>query len=132
MEGESLQTAQLILEQAGLAVGRVVEITSDTYAPDTVIAQSPEPYEEAGDETRVSILLSRGYMANAYVMPDFVGRDYADLLDVLSRGVLRVSEIKYLDFPGVAKNIVVRQSPTAGTKVYSRDRIVLHLSKGSL
>ena len=130
IEGETLQSAQLILEQSGFSLGRVVEIHSDIYAPDTVVAQAPEAYEEVGDESVVSVLLSRGYLDSAFVMPDFIGRDYVDLLQHLSRSPLKVSQVRNVDYPGVPKNIVVRQTPAAGTKVYRRDRIVLYLSKG--
>ena len=130
IEGETLQSAQLILEQSGFSLGRVVEIHSDIYAPDTVVAQAPQAYEEVSDESVVSVLLSRGYLDAAFVMPDFIGRDYVDLLQRLSRAPLKVSQVRNVDYPGVPKNIVVRQTPPAGTKVYRRDRIVLYLSKG--
>ena len=130
IEGETLQSAQLILEQSGFSLGRVVEIHSDIYAPDTVVAQAPQAYEEVSDESVVSVLLSRGYLDSAFVMPDFIGRDYVDLLQRLSRGPLKVSRVRNVDYPGVPKNIVVRQTPPAGTKVYRRDRIILYLSKG--
>lgn len=131
IEGETLQAAQLILEQGGFSVGRVVEIHSDVYAPDTVVAQSPQAYEEVGDETVVSVLLSRGYLDEAYVMPDFIGQDYVELLDRLTRSALKVSQVRLVDYPGVPKNVVVRQTPAPGTKVFKRDRIILYLSKGS-
>lgn len=131
VEGETLQSAQLILEQAGFTLGRVVEIRSDVYAADTVVAQSPQAYDEVGDVSDVSVLLSRGYVEEAYVMPDFIGRDYVELLDHLSRGALKVSKVQLVDYPGVPKNVVVRQSPPPGTKVDKRDRIVLYLSKGN-
>ena len=130
IEGETLQSAQLILEQGGFSLGRVVEIHSDVYAPDTVVAQSPLPYDEVGDDSEVSVLLSRGYQDEAFVMPDFIGRDYADLLQRLSRSPLKVSQVRNVDYPGVAKNVIVRQIPPAGTKVSRRDRITLFLSKG--
>ena len=63
-------------------------------------------------------------------MPDFIGRDYVELLDRLSRSAVKVSQVRLVDYPGVSKNIVVRQTPMPGTKVYKRDRIILYLSKG--
>ena len=131
IEGETLQAAQLILQQGGFSIGRVVETHSDVFAPDTIVAQSPQAYEEVGDKSVVSVLLSRGYLDEAYVMPDFIGRDYVKLLDRLTRSALKVSQVRLVDYPGVPKNIVVRQSPSSGTKVFKRDRIILYLSKGS-
>ncbi len=131
IEGESLQSAQLILEQNGFSLGRVVEIHSEVYAPDTVVAQSPSPYEDVANATEVAVLLSRGYLDNAYVMPDFIGRDYVEILDQISRGQVKVSQVRLVDYPGVPKNVVVRQVPAPGVKVFKRDRIILFLSKGA-
>ena len=131
VEGESLQSAQILLEQDGFALGRVVRVHSEVYGTDTVIAQNPPAYEEAGDATEVSVLLSRGYRGAPYVMPDFIGRELSAILDRVRRGSLRIGSIRYVDYPGVRKGVVVRQTPGAGTKVHSRDRIVLYVSKGS-
>jgi beta-lactam-binding protein with PASTA domain len=131
IEGESLQSAQLILEQEGFTLGRVIEVHSDTYARDSIIGQDPSAYEEAGDTTEVSVLVSRGYVDDAYVMPDFIGAEIADTLDRVRRGSLRISSIRYVDYSGVPLGIVVRQTPKAGMKVHKRDRIVLYVSRGS-
>lgn len=131
IEGETLQSAQLILEQHGFSLGRIVEIHSEIYAPDTVVAQSPQAYEDVSDVTEVSVLLSRGYLDQAYVMPDFIGRNYVDIVDELSRGAVKISELRQVDYPGVAKNVVVRQLPAAGSKVMKRDRIILFVSRGT-
>jgi beta-lactam-binding protein with PASTA domain len=131
IEGETLQSAQLILEQNGFSLGRIVEIHSEVYAPDTVVAQSPSAYEDVAETTEVAVLLSRGYIDNAYVMPDFIGRDYVEILDQISRGQVKISQVRLVDYPGVPKNVVVRQVPAPGVKVFKRDRIVLFLSKGA-
>ena len=131
IEGETLQSAQLILEQNGFSLGRVVEIHSEVYAPDTVVAQSPSAYEDVAETTEVAVLLSRGYLDNAYVMPDFIGRNYVEILDQISRGQVKISQVRLVDYPGVPKNVVVRQVPAPGVKVFKRDRIVLFLSKGA-
>ena len=131
IEGETLQSAQLLLEQNGFSLGRVVEIHSEVYAPDTVVAQSPSAYEDVAETTEVAVLLSRGYLDNAYVMPDFIGRNYVEILDQISRGQVKISQVRLVDYPGVPKNVVVRQVPAPGVKVFKRDRIVLFLSKGA-
>jgi len=131
IEGETVQSAQLILEQNGFSLGRVVEIHSEVYAPDTIVAQSPSAYEDVAETTAVAVLLSRGYLDNAYVMPDFIGRNYVEILDQISRGQVKISQVRLVDYPGVPKNVVVRQVPAPGMKVFKRDRIVLFLSKGA-
>jgi beta-lactam-binding protein with PASTA domain len=131
IEGETLQSAQLILEQNGFTLGRVVEIHSEVYAPDTVVAQSPSAYEDVAETTEVAVLLSRGYLDDAYVMPDFIGRNYVEILDQISRGQVKISQVRLVEYPGVPKNVIVRQVPAPGVKVFKRDRIVLYLSKGA-
>ncbi len=131
IEGETLQSAQLILEQNGFSLGRVVEIHSEVYAPDTVVAQAPQAYTDVAETTEVAVLLSRGYLDNAYVMPDFIGRNYVEILDQISRGQIKISQVRLVEYPGVPKNVVVRQVPAPGVKVFKRDRIVLFLSKGA-
>ncbi len=131
IEGETLQSAQVMLEQDGFALGRVVRVFSDVYGIDTVIAQDPPPYEEAGEITEVAVLLSRGYRGAAYVMPDFIGHELAAILDRVHGGTLRIGSVRYVDYPGVRKGVVVRQTPGSGTKVHARDRIVLYVSGGA-
>lgn len=129
IEGESLQSAQMILEQEGFTLGRVVEVHSEAYAPDSIIAQNPAPYDEAGEAIEVDVLLSRGYLAKAFVMPDFIGRPISDVYDLVRQGGHRISSVRYEEYYGVPHGTVVRQAPRAGTKVRKRDRIVLIVSK---
>lgn len=131
IEGESLRSAELILEQNGFTLGRVAEVNSRLYSPDTIIAQDPPPYTAVGESAQVAVLVSRGYSGPAYVMPDFIGREISDVLDRIRAASLTVSSIRYQEYPGLAQGLVVRQTPTPGTKVYPRDRIVLYVSKGS-
>jgi beta-lactam-binding protein with PASTA domain len=109
----------------------VVRVFSDVYGIDTVIAQDPPPYEEAGEITEVAVLLSRGYRGAAYVMPDFIGHELSAILDRVRGGTLRIGSVRYVDYPGVRKGVVVRQTPGSGTKVHARDRIVLYVSGGA-
>jgi beta-lactam-binding protein with PASTA domain len=131
LEGESLRSAQLILEQNSFTLRRVAEVNSKVYSPDTIIAQDPPPYTAVGESAEVAVLVSRGYSGSAYVMPDFIGREISEVLDRIRSASLTVNSIRYQEYPGLAKGLVVRQTPVAGSKVYPRDRIVLYVSKGS-
>jgi serine/threonine-protein kinase len=130
VEGESLQAAQLILEQEGFTLGRVVEVHSEAYAPDSVIAQDPPPYEEVGEASEVAVLVSRGYVEPAYVMPDFIGQPISEVYERVRRGGHRLSRARYVEYYGVPHGVVVRQTPQPGIKVTKRDRIVVYISKG--
>ena len=129
LEGGTLTEARRRLEAAELLVGRVAEVESDTYLAGRVIAQSPVAYTEAAPETPVSVLLSTGAEPESFVMPDFIGRDYGEIADDLSRAALRVRDVRSVEYRGVPRGIVVDQTPAAGTKVTRRDRIALTLSR---
>jgi len=131
VEGELLRSAQLLLEQNGFRVGRISEVHSGQYSPDVVIAQNPPPYAEVGETADVSLLVSRGFSGDAYVMPDFIGRDVSDVLDRVRSAPVKVGSIRYQEYPGVAKGLVVRQTPAPGSKVFARDAVVVYVSKGS-
>ncbi len=129
LEGSTLTEARRQLEAAELTVGRVAEVGSDTYLAGRVIAQSPVAYSETVPETSVSVLLSAGSQPESFVMPDFIGRRYGDIADDLSRGAVRVRDVRSVPYRGVPAGIVVDQVPAAGAKVSRTDRIVLTLSR---
>jgi serine/threonine-protein kinase len=129
LEGSTLTEARRQLEAAELTVGRVAEVESDTYLAGRVIAQSPVAYTESVPETSVSVLLSAGSEPESFVMPDFIGRRYGDIADDLSRGAVRVRDVRRVPYRGVPAGIVVDQVPAAGAKVSRADRIVLTLSR---
>jgi serine/threonine-protein kinase len=131
VEGESLRSAQLILEQSGFSLLKISEVASRHYSADTVIAQSPAPYSEVGEVAEVSVLVSRGHRGDFFVMPDCIGKEIADVIDRVRASNLRISNIWYQEYPGVSKGLVVRQTPLAGSKVRPQDAIVLYVSKGA-
>lgn len=128
LEGESLRTARLTLEQAQIPVGRVVEV--DAVAEEgTVLVQRPPPGESDGIGEGVSLLASRGAAGRDYVMPDLIGRKAEEVLQSLQLAGLKVADVKYRSYPGVAPGIVLRQAPAAGRRVSPRSTVSLDVSK---
>ena len=68
--GQTEQSAEQRLLQDGLTLAAVSEIRTQTYAPDVVVAQDPEPKTAA---ERVALLISRPEAGAGYVMPDLIG-----------------------------------------------------------
>ncbi len=60
LEGERLESAQLILERQGFSLGRVNKVYSDRYPAGTVISQDPPAYEGADDTEEITVVLSLG------------------------------------------------------------------------
>ena len=130
VEGGSVRTARIALEQAGAPVERVVEI--DDGAPEgTVLVQRPPPGEADLSKGGVSLLVSRGGGGASYVMPDLIGREARAVLSRLQAFGLKVTDVRYRTYPGVAPGIVLRQTPAAGYPVTGRSPLSLDVSKAA-
>ena len=130
VEGESLRSARLTLEQAQAPVGRVVEV-DDPAGEGTILVQHPPAGETDALAEGVSLLVSRGAYSREYVMPDLIGKRTDDVLDALRRSQLKVPEIRYRSYPGVEPGTVLRQAPSAGYRVTRETAVSLEVSKAT-
>jgi serine/threonine-protein kinase len=130
VEGESVRTARIALEQAGAPVSRVVEI-DDASPEGTVLVQRPPAGEADLSSGGASLLVSRGTTGASYVMPDLIGRDAGAVIAGLQSFGLKVTDVRYRTYPGVAPGIVLRQTPPAGHPVTGRTPLSLDVSKGA-
>jgi len=129
VEGMSLRTARLALEQAKVPLGRVVEVDAPAEEG-TVLVQHPGPGDaDTLGEEGVSLLASRGPGGREYLMPDLIGRKADVVLEALKLAGLKVAEVRYRSYPGVAPGIVLRQVPAAGHRVSPRETVSLDISK---
>jgi eukaryotic-like serine/threonine-protein kinase len=129
VEGESVRTGRISLEQAQVPVGRVVEV-HDGAEEGTILIQDPQPGDtETLDAEGAAMLVSVGPAGSDYVMPDLIGGSAAGVLDVLGRAGLKVTDVRYRSYPGVAPGTVLRQSPPAGFRVGRRTSVSLEVSK---
>jgi beta-lactam-binding protein with PASTA domain len=111
-------------------VARVVEIP-DAAAEGTVLVQRPAAGEADLSAGGASLLVSRGSGGGTFVMPDLIGREAAAALLALQAAGLKVSDVRYRTYPGVAPGIVLRQNPPAGHPVSSRAALSLDVSKAA-
>lgn len=128
VEGASLRTARLDLDQAQVPIRRVVEV-DDVAEEGTVLVQQPPAGDTDSLEDGVSLLVSRGRGGTDYLMPDLIGRRADDVLAELRRAGLKVSEIRYRAYPGVAPGVVIRQVPAAGHRVSTHTAMSVDVSK---
>jgi eukaryotic-like serine/threonine-protein kinase len=126
LSGESERTAQLRLQQEGLALASVAEIRSGDYPAGTVVAQFPAPRTSAAE---VALLVNRGERGARYVMPDLIGVDGSRAAEVLRARGFRATVVGDHPYPGVAPGIVLRQSPQAGFQIAPGEPISLEVSR---
>jgi beta-lactam-binding protein with PASTA domain len=130
VEGQSARTARIALEQGGVPVDRMVEVV-DAAAEGIVIVQRPPPGEADVSSGGASLLVSRGPGGASFVMPDLIGREASLAMGVLQSAGLKVGDVRYRSYPGVAPGIVLRQVPAAGYRVDARTTLTLDVSKAS-
>ncbi len=130
VEGQSVRTARITLEQLSVPLARVVEI-GDVAPEGTVVVQRPPAGEADLSEGGVSLLISRGPGAASYVMPDLIGHPATAALASLREAGLNVESVSYRSYPGVEPGVVLRQRPPAGYRVSARSALALDVSKGA-
>jgi serine/threonine-protein kinase len=130
VEGETLRSARLRLDEANIVVERVVEV-DDPASEGMILVQNPPPGETDPDEAAVSLLVSRGRWGADYVMPDLIGRKAEDVLSALAAVNLKVADVRYRTYPGVEPGIILRQQPPAGYRVGQQSTVALDVSKAA-
>jgi len=117
--GESLRSAQLLLERAGLRLGGVTRAPSEEVGQDLVAASDPPAEGVLPRGTAVALLVSQGAGPEEYVMPDLAGREMNGVRRQLEALGFRV------DVPPGAPSVgaIVAQSPAPGSRV-TRDALV--------
>lgn len=124
--GESERTAQLRLQQEGLALAVVSEIRASDYLAGAVVAQTPPPKTNAA---QLSLLVNRGEGGATYLMPDLIGVNAERAADVLRTRGFRVALVGDQPYPGVPAGVVLRQQPQAGFQISPGEPISLEVSR---
>ena len=130
VEGQSVRTARIALEQAGLPVAHVVEV-NDRAPEDQVLVQRPPAGETDVSGDGASLLVSRGGGRASFVMPDLIGQERRAVMGALHAAGFKVADVRYRSYPGVAPGIVLRQLPPAGHRVDPRTPLSLDVSRGA-
>lgn len=130
VEGETLRTARLKLDEASVTVARIVEV-DDPSPEGTILVQSPPAGEADPDEATTSLLVSRGRFNADFVMPDLIGRKADSVLAALGQAGLKASDVRYRSYPGVEPGIVLKQQPPAGYRIGQQSPVSLDVSRGA-
>ncbi|MBO5845730.1 MAG: PASTA domain-containing protein [Clostridia bacterium] len=107
--------AEGMIKAAGLAVGEVTYVSSDTPAG-IVIAQSHTAYSSLPEGTAISLTVSAGQKYNEKIMPDLYGLSIDEARERLSSVGLVCGNI-YAVSSGATYGVVVAQSIVAGVPI---------------
>jgi len=124
LEGVTARQAEIMLEGAGLKLGRYARAYSDQVSKDLVIATDPPGETVVEQETAVDLLVSLGPVPRTFVLPELEGRDASSAARSLRDEGFTVS---LREGSGKQKSgLVTGQEPPAGHRVAPRDSIVLY------
>jgi beta-lactam-binding protein with PASTA domain len=125
--GESPRAAEINIRQRGLELGTVAQIRLRDAPEDQIIAQSPPPNAAGVQSPKLNVLTATEPEMQAYVMPSFVGRPFAEAKAAIEQAGFKVSVAS--SQPGNDSAVVMRQSPVAGQKVTQDMPITLEVSQ---
>lgn len=124
--GQSGRAAEINIRRRGLDVGAIAVVHLPDQPADQVIAQSPPP--QAGDalSPKISLLVNAPLESQAFLMPDFAGRQLADVAEAIETAGMKLGTVtsggaRVTLPPGESRislpAVVRRQLPLPGAKV---------------
>jgi beta-lactam-binding protein with PASTA domain len=121
--GQPQRTATIEIRRLGLEPGSVAHMQYAGMAPGTIIAQDPPAGAAGVEKPSVNIVVSDAAPEQlaSFVMPDFVGQQYATAAATISRAGLKLTSAQQLPIPEAAQyptsGTVTGQKPEAGYQV---------------
>lgn len=117
--GENFRKADIMIRQAGFSPGDVSRVYSDSVDRDIVIAQAPQAGNPIDRDGRISVLVSAGKRAQAFVMPKLTGKKAAEAARTIERIGLQYRLVSRTSatHSQPEDRIVVSQKPGAGHPV---------------
>lgn len=127
--GMELSRAAFVLEENGLARGKVARIYLAEGKKDRVVAQEPGPHREVARFTKVNLLVSLGPRPPRLAMPELRGKATTDALALLGDLGLRADELKEGFLAGIEEDTVISQHPLSGYMVTEGARVSLTVNR---
>lgn len=128
--GESRRAAEINLRRRGLEVGKLVVVHLPGAPLGEVIAISPPP-GSVSSSPKVSLLLTVAEESRAVVMPVVVGMTLEEGENLIERSGLRLQQDRFPSHKSrmAAQHIIVKQIPSAGSKVRSGSAVHLEVAR---
>jgi beta-lactam-binding protein with PASTA domain len=119
--GASLRGARVLIERTGLSVGAVTRAPREDVGEGLVAATDPPAESVLPRDAPVALLVSTGPAAEAYVMPELLGRDLT-----VARRQLEAFGFRVLSPEGAgSRGMIVLQQPAPGIRVDRTTAITL-------
>jgi beta-lactam-binding protein with PASTA domain len=127
LNGQSARTALLRLGQQNLKLGSIAYV--DNALVQGILAEEPPKGTVVAAQKEVSLLVGVPPSPPAYVMPDLIDQALDTVRPALEGRGLKVSNVKFESYPGIAEGIIIRQFPLRGAPVSGHDPITVVVSR---
>lgn len=107
----------------------MTQIHTSLFPAGRILAQQPAALTEVPHNTAVGLLVSQGERELKFLMPDLIYKKAASVVERLKSMDFKVSDIRYVSYPGWEPGIIVNQMPPPGFRIQRRNLISLEVSK---
>lgn len=125
LDGQGLQSAQVLLAASGLALGRTVEVFAEERSAGMVVGQQPTAGVTVAPGASVDLMLAREGSEESFVMPDLVYREHDRVQRFFESRGFRLGSVKYERYEGIRPGVILRQYPLAGHPLRRADTVAL-------
>lgn len=128
LRGRTLRQAGILIEDAGLRIGRVVRVFTHEKSDNAVIASSPPAGASVPSGSGVDLLLAMCGEPRTVIMPDLVGMDLPFVKERLERFGISISRVVSRRVDDKFPNTILDQTPKAGSPIKEGESIELVVS----
>ena len=127
--GVDLASAKDIITNSGLKLGSVSYSYSDGVPQDSVISQSPDPDSNAGTNTPINLVVSKGPEVKYTTVPDVSGKGIDEASALISNAGLKVSKTAVTTSDKSQDGMVSNQSVSPSQQVKEGTTVTLSYYK---
>ena len=113
--GQSLRSAELVLQQAGLLIDTVYSEYNPEYPKGTIAWQYPKANNTMKKGFGIQVTLSKGLPPDFYQVPNVIGLSLNQAKEYLAKARLKVGKISYHQDQDLVPYTVLDQSISEGT-----------------
>ena len=113
--GQSLRSAELVLQQAGLLIDTVYSEYNPEYPKGTIAWQYPKANNTMKKGFGIQVTLSKGLPPDFYQVPNVIGLSLNQAKEYLAKARLKVGKIRYHEDQDLVPYTVLDQSISEGT-----------------
>lgn len=129
LSGNSLKDCEDILREHNLKKHYVSYIDAQDVPVDYVIAQSVPAGSRVAERSDIDLLISKGRKSSSFIMPDLIGKSAEKVLFFFESRGLKISKITPVSYPGLQQGIVIKQYPSSGFRINSKNLISIQVSE---